>query len=158
MKTSSVSEIKQELNNTSPKELLELCLRLIKYKKENKELISYLLFEANDLNSYIENIKAEIDEQFIQMNRSNLYLVKKSLRKILKTINRYIKYTSSKEAEIELLIYLCNRIKTSGIKISKSVALINLYNNQVKKIKAVVATLHEDLQHDYSKQMEQLTV
>lgn len=156
MKTASISEIKQELTNASSKELLELCLRIIKYKKENKELLSYLLFEAHDLHSYIENIKKEMDEQFIQINRSNLYFAKKSLRKILKTTNKYIKYTTSKEAEVELLIYFCSKIKTSGIRINKSTALTNLYNNQIKKIRRVVETLHEDLQHDYNKEIEQL--
>ncbi len=154
MKTSSISEIKQELTNASPKELLELCLRLVKYKKENKELLNYILFEAHDLPAYIENIKKEMDEEFTQINQSNLYFAKKSLRKILKSTNKYIKYTTSKEAEAELLIYFCSKIKTSGIRIHKSAALKNLYNNQIKKIKAVIETLHEDLQYDYTKQIE----
>ena len=156
MKTASVIEIKQELTNTSQKELLELCLRIIKYKKENKELISYLLFEAYDLPGYIQNIKKEIDEQFIQINFSSFYFIKKSLRKILRITNKYIKYTASKEAEAELLIYFCNKVKTDGIKIHKSTALTNLYNNQIKKVKAVIETLHDDLQHDYNKQIEQI--
>ena len=156
MKTASISEIKQELTNTSQKELLELCLRVIKYKKENKELLTYLLFEAHDQPSYVQNIKTEMDEQFTQINQSNLYFAKKSLRKILKTTNKYIKYTASKETEVELLIYFCTKIKDSGIRINKSVALTNLYNNQVKKIKAVIETLHEDLQHDYNREIEEL--
>jgi hypothetical protein len=156
LKTASVNEIKKELDSASQKELLALCLRLIKYKKENKELCNYLLFEANDLHGYIENIKAEIDDQFTQINQSNLYFAKKSLRKILKTTNKFIKYTASKETEVELLIYYCSKIKLSGIKIDKSAALTNLYNNLIKKIRTVAASLHEDLQHDYQKQIEQL--
>ncbi len=156
MKSASISEIKHELINSSPKELLELCLRLIKYKKENKELLNYLLFEANDLHSYIESIKKEIDEQFLQINNSNLYFAKKSLRKILKSTTKYIRYTTSKETEAELLIYFCNKIKTSEIKIDKSVALKNLYANQIKKIRSVVETLHEDLQYDYNNAIQQL--
>ncbi len=156
MKTASISEIKQELTNASSKELLELCLRVIKYKKENKELLTYLLFEAHDLPSYIENIKKEMDENFLQINQSNLYLAKKSLRKILKTTNKYIKYTASKEGETELLIYFCNKIKTSGIKINRSIALSNLYNNQIKKVTAIVETLHEDLLHDFTKEIDKL--
>ena len=158
MKSASISEIKQELSNASPEELLELCLRIIKYKKENKELVNYLLFEAYDLPAYIENIKKDMDEQFTQINQSNLYFAKKSLRKILKTTNKYIKYTTSKETESELLIYFCNKVRSSGIRINKSTALTNLYNNQIKKIKAVISTLHEDLQHDYNKQIELIDV
>lgn len=133
-----------------------MCLRLIKYKKENKELINFLLFEASDLATYTANLKSEVDEMYIQINMSNSYFIKKSLRKILKIINRYIKYTSSKEIEVEMLIYYCTKLKSSGIKINKSVALSNLYNNQIKKLKSVSALLHEDLQHDYNKQIDQL--
>lgn len=97
-----------------------------------------------------------MDEQFMQINQSNLYFAKKSLRKILRTTNKFIKYTTSKEAEVELLIYYCNKIKTSGIQINKSAALTNLYNNQIKKIKGIVETMHEDLQHDYNKEIELL--
>ena len=57
MKPAVISEIKQELNTLSAKELLELCLQLAKYKKDNKELLSYLLFEADDLPSYIAGVK-----------------------------------------------------------------------------------------------------
>lgn len=154
MKPASISEIKQELNNATQKQLLELCLRLIKYKKENKELLSYLLFEDHDVATYVESVKKQIDEQFAGINHSNLYYTKKTLRKILKITNKYIRYTASKEAEAELLIYFCSKIRSSGI--NKSTALTNLYTSQVKKIKGVVETLHEDLQHDYNKEIEKL--
>jgi hypothetical protein len=156
LKAATVHEIKQELTNASQKELTELCLRLCKYKKENKELLTFLLFEAHDLPSYIQSIRDEIDEQFTQINHSNLYYVKKSLRKILRTTNKFTRYTASKEAEAELLIYFCGKIKASGIRMNKSTALTNLYNSQVKKIRSVVETLHEDLQHDFNKQIDQL--
>lgn len=156
MKTATVNEIKQQLKHSSPEEILELCLRLIKYKKDNKELVGYLLFDENDLPGFIENIKREIDQQFAEINHTNLYFVKKSLRKILKSTNKYIRYTLSKEAEVELLIYFCDTIKSSGIRINNSAALTNLYNNQVKKIKTVINTLHEDLQYDYNKQIAHL--
>lgn len=154
MRAASISEIKHELEHASQKELLDLCLRIVKYKKENKELISYLLFDANDQAGYIENVKKEIDDQFAEINHTNLYFVKKSLRKILKATNKYIRYTASKQAEVELLIYYCQKIKLSAIKINKSTALMNIYNNQIKKIKTVIQTLHEDLQHDYNKDLD----
>ena len=43
MKAVSVKELSQELLNRSPKELRDLCLRLSRFKKENKELLTYLL-------------------------------------------------------------------------------------------------------------------
>jgi hypothetical protein len=77
MKAASISDIKQELTNIEPAKLLELCLRLAKYKKDNKELLNYLLFEANDEQAYISNVKKEIEESFVEINQSNLYFAKK---------------------------------------------------------------------------------
>ena len=156
MKAAGISEIKHELTHLDKKVLLEICLRVIKYKKENKELVTFLLFEANDLQSYISNVKADMDEQFEQINKANLYFAKKSLRKILKTTNKYIKHTASKEVELGLLIYYCNKIISSGIKILKSTALTNIYNNQLKKIKLIMSGLHPDLQYDYASEVEML--
>ena len=74
MKAVSVKELKEELRNRSQKELLELCLRLSVFKKENKELLTYLLFESYDETLYIESVKKEIDEQFLQINKKTYYL------------------------------------------------------------------------------------
>ena len=56
---SSIQEIKKDLEKRDKKELLAYCLRLAKYKKENKELLGFLLFEADDLTGYIEKVKQE---------------------------------------------------------------------------------------------------
>ncbi|MEO6547917.1 MAG: hypothetical protein ABIN94_07945 [Ferruginibacter sp.] len=156
MKAASINEIKQELTVTSPVKLLELCVRLAKFKKENKELLSYLLFEANDETAYIERAKREIDDQFAGINRSNLYFVKKSLRKILRTTGRYIRQTGSRQIEVELILYFCSVLEKSGIPLGKNTVLANLYQNQIKKIAKLVATLHEDLQYDYLKELKKL--
>jgi hypothetical protein len=156
MKAASLSELKQELQTLPQKELVELCLRLAKFKKENKELLTFLLFEAGNLQSYIESVKMEIDDQFSVMNKSNIYFAKKHVRKILRLINRYIKYAASKEAEVQLLIYYCTALKHSGIAIRKSSALINLFERQIKKINAAMELLHEDLQYEYKKDLEDL--
>lgn len=156
MKAASVSEIKKELNQKSAGELMEICLRLARAKKENKELLTYLLFEANDVDEYIEAVKREMDEGFLDINMYNMYFAKKSLRKILRNTNKYIRYTGLKTTEAELLIYFCTKLKELNIK-QKSPALNNLYNMQVKKIKAVVESFHEDLQYDYKSAISNLT-
>ena len=156
MKTASLAELKKELENLTPKELRDLCNRLAKYKKENKELLTYLLFEAHDNKAYMGSIKKQADELFDEINKTNIYYAKKSLRKILRIINKYIKYTGSKEVEVELLIYYCKKIRKSGISFQKSTALSNLYMRQVDKIKKALATIHEDLQFDYKEDLETL--
>ncbi len=64
MKAVTVKELREELTNCTPKELRELCLRLARFKKENKELLTYLLFESSDEVLFIEGVKKEVDEQF----------------------------------------------------------------------------------------------
>ena len=71
MEIASISQIRKELKNLPPENLQELILRLSKYKKENKELLSYLLFEAFDENAYIRQVKEEVDEQFYSLNRNS---------------------------------------------------------------------------------------
>ena len=43
MKAVTVKKIKDELSHRSANDLMELCLHLSKFKKENKELLTYLL-------------------------------------------------------------------------------------------------------------------
>ncbi len=156
MKAATINEIKQELNALAPAKLLELCLRLAKYKKENKELLTYLLFEAHDEAAFIETVKQDMEEQFSAINHTNLYFAKKSLRKILRTTAKYIRHTGSKQAEVELLLHFCRTLSNSPIPIHKNTVLNNLYQFQLKKIAKVIDTLHEDLQYDYLKELEKL--
>jgi hypothetical protein len=156
MKAASISEIKNELGNCSPAQLASLCLQLAKYKKDNKELLSYLLFEATDLDGYIKNVQEEMDELFTTINTSHLYFARKTLRKILRVAGKHIRYTGSRQAEATLLIYFCQKLKASGIQYETSTVLNNLYQSQLKKINAAIAGFHEDEQYDYLKAMKKL--
>ena len=156
MKSGSLSEIKKELKTITPQQLQELCLRLAKFKKENKELLDYLLFEAIDEQIFIQNVKTEIDDQFNQLNKNSFYLAKKTLRKVLKTTDKYIKFSGSKETEIELLIYFCQKMRKSGLSLRSSRVVLNMYQRRVERIKKVLAMLHEDLQFDYRETVENL--
>lgn len=157
MKAATISELKTELNNSSPGQLMEVCIRLAKFKKENKELITYLLFESFDERAYIENIKKEIQAQFDEMNRSNVYFIKKSLRKILRFVNKHTRYISSAEAEADLMLSFCTRLKTSGVPMETNPVIRNIYQNQLKKIARSITTMHEDLQYEYVKQLKLLS-
>ena len=78
MKTASLKEIKTELENVSPALLLELCLKVTKFKKENKELLTYLLFEEQDEKSYVASVKEILDELFLTVNKTQQYFAKKN--------------------------------------------------------------------------------
>lgn len=156
MKAVTVKEISGELQNLSPKELRDLCLRLARFRKENKELLTYILFEASDEQGYIESVKKEMDLQFGKVNRKSYYFIKKGLRRILSNTRKFIRYSHNKKTEMDLLIYFCVRLKNFTPSIQRNAALRSLYLRQVAEIKEKLGSLHEDLQIDYVKELEAL--
>ncbi|MBV8253535.1 MAG: hypothetical protein JO154_13090 [Chitinophaga sp.] len=158
MKTASISDIKKELQHIPPANLMALCLRLAKFKADNKELLTYLLFEADDLPAYVNAIKAEIDEAFLEIAHDKSYLAKKKLRKTIRITNKYIRYVGSKETEAELLLYICQHMKASGIANSRNTQIVNIYMQLLKKSVKAIDTLHDDLQYEYIRMVNQLNI
>jgi hypothetical protein len=156
MKAVSLNDIKLELQHLSQKETAALCLRMARYKKENKELLAYHLFNAHDIHGYTSEIKESISEDFNDVNNTDLHRAKKILRKIIRQINKQVRFTLNKQTEAELRIHFCLALKASGMPVHKNKALNNMYVQQVKKIKTALAGLHEDIQYDLMKQVEEL--
>ncbi|WP_420603263.1 hypothetical protein [Flagellimonas sp.] len=156
MKASTIAQLKKELQHRSPDELLNLCLRLGRFKKENKELLTYLLFEAGNESGYIESVKAEVDEWFFEINTNSFFYIKKSVRKILRNIKKYIRYSGNKETEVELLLYFCQKLRDFRPSIQNNTALFNLYQRQLTFISKKLDVLHEDLQYDYGLALQEL--
>ena len=78
MKAANIRELKSALQDCSHAQLLEITLKLAKFKKENKELLTYLLFEAGDEDRYIRQIQEEISAQFGQITSRSFFHIKKS--------------------------------------------------------------------------------
>lgn len=156
MKIASIVTIKKELKHLPKEDLLELCLRLGKFKKENKALLTYLLFEADDEDGYIASVKSTLDELFEGINTDSYFYMKKTIRKILRQIRIYSRYSLKKSTEVELLLYFCERLDTLKPSIHRNRTLSNLYERQIISIKKKISVLHEDLQYDYNMQLEGL--
>ncbi len=156
MKAATVKEIKTELSHCSSQELIALCLRLSRFKKENKELLTYLLFESSNEEGYIEAIHTEVDAQFDMINTASYHYIKKSVRKILRMIKKYIRYSNNKETEVELLIYFCKKLNAFTPYIHKSTVLQNIRDREMIAIQKKISVLHEDLQYDYQLELESI--
>ena len=156
MKAESVVTIRKELKHRSHDEIMQLCLRLARFKKENKELLTYLLYEADDEERYILNIKVEIDAQFENINRASYFYIKKSVRKILRNIKKHARYSQKKETEVELLLYFCEKLIDFNPSIKRNVTLTNILNRQLILIKKLTNSLHEDLQYDYNQKLNEI--
>lgn len=157
MKAVTVRELRKALNEHPRDELVEMCLKLSKYKKENKELLTYVLFESSYEEGYIESIKEEISEQFDAINTRTFYYIKKSVRKILRTVKKFIRYSKNKETEITLLIYFCEKLLEVKPSIKKNKMLVTLYIRERSSIEKKIEKLHEDLQLDFNNLLEDLT-
>jgi hypothetical protein len=129
---------------------------LSRFKKENKELLTYLLFESSDEASYVESVKKEIDQQFEKINKRSYYFIKKGLRRILFNTRKYIRYSQNKKTEIDLLIYYCSKMKEFSPSIQGNAALRNHYIRQIRTIREKLGSLHEDLQYDYGLELKVL--
>jgi hypothetical protein len=153
MITASLKEIKSELSELDPDRLHAICLRLARYKKENKELLTYLLFEAHDEQGYVAHVKNDVEMLFEELPKGNVYYVKKGLRKILRHVNRQTKYSGEPRTELEVRIFFCMKTLESKVPINANTVLGNMFQQQVKKIQSLLAKLPEDIQADCDQEM-----
>ena len=125
-----------------------------KFKKENKELLTYLLYESIDEGGYITSVKENIDQEFSEINTTSYYFIKKNVRKILRNTKKFIRYSKKIETEVELLLYFCEVLKQMKPSYDRNTVLINLFDRQISIVKKKVSTMHEDLQYDYEQEIQ----
>jgi hypothetical protein len=154
MKAASLNEIKKQLDTLDALAMEKICLRLARYKKENKELLTYLLFEAHDEEAYASNVKIDVDELFETLPRGNVYFIKKSVRKIIRFINKQVRFSGASRTEIEVRIYFCLKMRSASVPLNPGTVLYNLYHQQLKMVQAVWSKLPEDLRFDYERDLE----
>ncbi len=154
MDVASLSSIKGELKHRSHQELVTYILGMAKFRKENKELLHYLLFEAQDEIQYIEGVKSEMTRLFRELNSASVYFAKKTIRKILRIVNKHIKFSGLKQTEVELLIAFCLEMRQLNLPFRESKVLLNIYQRQIHKIHSAMASLDEDLQFDFQADLE----
>lgn len=157
METASIAQLKKVIQNLPPAELTQLCLQLAKFKKENKELLSYLVFEAGNEDLFIKHVKEEMDILFSELNTTSYFFLKKGIRKILRNIKKYIRFSKLKPTEVELLLYFCKKLKAQKPSIKHNTVLQNMFDAQLKLLLKAISTLHEDLQFDYQEDVDELT-
>ncbi|WP_317043036.1 MULTISPECIES: hypothetical protein [Nonlabens] len=156
MKAASAKEIRDELKSRSEDDLRQVIQRLARFKKENKELLTYILFEADYEQGYVDRIKAYIDEKVLEVNTSNLYYGKKNIRKLLKEVKKFIRYSGNKETEVQLLIHFVYALRENVPKVFNSKVIRDLVARQITLIKVRISTLHEDLQFDYEQELNMI--
>lgn len=156
MKAATIKSLKDELSHKTSEELKELCLQLARFKVENKELLTYLLFKAHNEEQYIENCKSFIDALFDEIDTKNAYYVRKKIRKILSSCKKLIRFSKKKETEAEVLLHFCKKLKNYNPFYKRSTRLQNIFQTQLRMAKNAILKLHEDLQYDYQLELDNL--
>ena len=100
MKAASIVTLRKALTHLDRQALQQLCLRLARFKLENKELLTYLIFESEDELQYIQSIKSQLDDLFDEINTKRYFFIKKSVRKILRRIRKFSRYSNAQETEV----------------------------------------------------------
>ncbi|WP_353136394.1 hypothetical protein [Pseudopedobacter sp.] len=155
METPKLNTLKKELQHLSIQELTAHLTRLAKYKVENKEFLNFLLFYQHDTDQYINEIKGIVTETFDELPYSD-YSKIKPLRKLVRIINKHLKFVSDKKQDAEKLIILRHKYKEKHNKRTKQKALQIKFIRQFVRSQKSIEKLDEDLQFDYNKEMESL--
>ncbi|WP_353777630.1 hypothetical protein [Winogradskyella sp. 3972H.M.0a.05] len=156
MKVATISELRKELKHSSKEELYEYCLAMARFKLESKELLTYLVFESESESTYIDGVKSYIDAEFEAINTASYHYIKKSIRKILRQVKRYIRYSKKPETEAEILIHFCKTLANMRPSFKRNRVLVNTYDTQLRMAKKAIGKLHEDLQYDFKLLVEDL--
>lgn len=157
MSSASLSDLKKRLLDKNPKELVEICIKIARYKKENKELLDYILNYDGEENLFIQKAKDEVCIQLDIDKHNNTKNAIKIIRKALKLCLKNIKYSGVKTTEIELLLFFCIEIKNRYERYYVNPVLKNLFDRQIAKVSKVISGLHPDLQFDYQQEIEKIT-
>lgn len=152
MKAASIAELKKELVRREPGELLDACLSLARFKKDNKELLTYLLFLCHDELGFANSLCAEIDHQFSETPNAH----KKTLRKLIRWMNKCLRFTKVKDTEIQVRLHFCRKLRSSQTPMRNSKVIINMYNGQLKKVRRAIEKLHPEIQREVEREIKAL--
>ncbi len=151
MKPATTKQLKEELQMQSHSNLVKYCLRLAKFKRENKELLSYLLYDSYNEADYINEIKHELSELFAQVNTRSPYIAKKNLRKILRLAQRYIRYSEIPETGADIYLFICIELQKINWHFTIPSGMQRIFSFAQNKLQSAIEKLHEDLKYEYTR-------
>lgn len=154
--TASVKIIKEELSTLTNKELVAVIGSLIRFKKENKELVTYLLFDSKDELAYVNSVRKEIEAELEIVNRFNARNFIKHIRKVLRNTKKAIRFSGKAETEVQLLMHFLTILQEKNIPFHRFKALTIIWDRTVYTIDKAIGLLHEDLRYDYGVELKTL--
>ncbi|MFZ6052133.1 hypothetical protein [Halocola ammonii] len=155
MKPESLTILKKELKKCSPEETQEIVLRLARAKKENKELLTYLLSYAEDAAEYADDMQEHLDLAFEDLSHRP-YFAAKTLRKVLREITKFKRFTKSDRYMVQLLLHFCERTVDHFGSSLRHQPTQGIIFRTMLKIRKALDKMHEDLQADFRPHFEEI--
>lgn len=155
MKPESLTILKKELKKCSHEESQEIVLRLARAKKENKELLTYLLSYAEDAAEYGEDMQADLDLAFEDLSQRP-YFAAKSLRKMLRQVTKFKRFTKSDQYMVQLLLHFCEKTVEHFGPGLRHLPTQGIIFRTMLKIRKTLDKMHEDLQADFRPHFEDI--
>ena len=152
MQAASIAELKKALVKLDQGELLDAVLRLARFKKDNKELLTYLLFMSHDENGFANYLCREIDEHF----NATPNMHKKTMRKVIRWMNKCVRFSGNKETEAQVRTHFCRALKNSKTPFQKHKVMTTMHTGQHKKIDQALAKLHDDIRAEFLLELREL--
>ena len=152
MQAASIAELKKALVRLDQGEMLEACLRLARFKKDNKELLTYLLFMSGDEQGFANQLCEVIDEQFRETPNAH----KKTVRKVIRRMNTVLRFTKVKDTEVQVRLHFVRALRDSKTPYRDSRVMTNMYNGQIAKVRKTIEKFHEDIRREIEREICEL--
>jgi membrane-anchored protein YejM (alkaline phosphatase superfamily) len=149
MNVLSLSEIRKNLKHLSDEELCVILTKLAKFKKVNKEYVSFLLLNESNEDLYVEEVKEHLLELLENLNQSSIQYAKKTLRKVLKILRQCAAFSEKDVTQLDLSIFFCHELNKLQRSIRNHSIVQGMYNREITRMDKVLKAMHEDLVSDY---------
>ena len=114
MKLSEHKDLKTAITELPVKEKDKLLLRLVAKDKVLTEHLHYKLLEdETDLEDRKERIKADVEEQVLELKKLNAKEALVKVRKMITSVNHFYKVTKDPVGEVELKLFILNLLKVN---------------------------------------------
>ena len=157
-KNPTLAQLKKEIQTLPAEKIIALITKLGKFNALNKQLITYELFDAETPETYISDLKVEINDALNLIKLDSWYNQKKTFKKFMKTIGNYKKIMANNEMELQMHLAIATKIYhiLTHEKYDINFIIEAQLFKSIALIKKLIDTLHQDLQYDYLKQYKKL--